>query len=369
MASITKRAGKWTVTARLPDSFTGPCKSRSISNTFKSKRDAQLWIDATESAMRLGKWKDPRLDPKPGSSKGYLDRPFKDALDDYRDKITPEKKGADQEVAMLNMLAREDFASKTLRELSVDNFVTYRDARKEDGKAASTIRNNLNTVSAVYEWLIHEKSIPTSNPIASLRKRRRGIPQPSAGRDRRLRPGEEERIWSVLTGETWQNRQWQALFPVLVDTGMRAGEVRSILAGWVRREYGFIVIPEKEVKGNEHRYVALSERAYRLLLQQAEGEPDDATVFKMTKNSAEHEWQKIREAAGCPDLRIHDLRHEALSRMAATGADLKTLMRQSGHKTVAVLMRYLNPTKEEQRTRLFGVKAVAPAIGEPTAEA
>lgn len=364
MASITKRAGKWTVTARLPDSFTGPCKSRSISNTFKSKRDAQVWIDATESAMRLGTWKDPRLEPKPGTSKGYLDRPFKDALEDYRDKITPEKKGAGQEVAMLNMLARGDFASKTLRELTVEHFVTFRDARRDDGKAASTIRNNLNTVSAVYEWLIHEKSVQTSNPIASLRKRRRGIPQPGAGRDRRLRPGEEERIWSALTGETWQNRQWQALFPVLLDTGMRAGEVRSILAGWVRREHGFIVIPEKDVKGNEHRYVALSDRAYDLLLQQAEGEPDDAAVFKMTKNSAEHEWQKIREAAGCPDLRIHDLRHEALSRMAANGADLKTLMRQSGHKTVAVLMRYLNPTKEEQRARLFGTKVVDLSVGE-----
>ncbi len=354
MASISKRAGKWTVTARLPDSFTGPCKSRSISNTFKSKRDAQVWIDATESAMRLGTWKDPRLDPKPGTSKGYLDRSYKDAIEDYRDKVTPEKKGATQEVAMLNMLAREDFATKTLRELSVDDFVTYRDARKDEGKAASTIRNNLNTVSAVYEWLIHEKSVQTSNPIASIRKRRRGIPQPGAGRERRLRQGEEERIWSALTGETWQNRQWQTLFPVLLDTGMRAGEVRSILAGWVRQQYGFIVVPEKNVKGTEHRYVALSDRAYRLLLQQADGEPDDSTVFKMTKNSAEHEWQKIRVAAGCPDLRIHDLRHEALSRMSANGADLKTLMRQSGHKTVAVLMRYLNPTPSEQRAMLFG---------------
>lgn len=352
MASITKRAGKWTVTARLPDAFKGPCKSRSISNTFKSKRDAQVWIDATESAMRLGTWKDPRLDPKPGTSKGYLDRPFKNALEDYRDKITPEKKGAEQEVAMLNMMARETFASKTIRELTAQDFADYRDARAEDGRAASTIRNNLNTVSAVYEWLIHEKSVQASNPIASLRKRKRGIPQPDEGRERRLRAGEEEGVWAALTGETWQNKQWQALFPVLLDTGMRVGEARKILAGWVRQEQGFIVIPDS--KNNSRRYVALSDRAYECLLRQAEGEPDEGRVFRFSKSSCEHEWQKIRVAAGCPDLRIHDLRHEALSRMAANGADLKTLMRQSGHKTVAVLMRYLNPTPSEQRQRLFG---------------
>jgi hypothetical protein len=55
--------------------------------------------------------------------------------------------------------------------------------------------------------------------------------------------------------------------------------------------------------------------------------------------------------------------------MAANGADLKTLMRQSGHKTVAVLMRYLNPTKEEQRARLFGAKTPTPAVEEPAPEA
>lgn len=354
MASLTKRNGKWTVTARVPDSFQGPCYKRSISNNFKSKRDAQLWIDATESAMRLGTWKDPRLEPKPGASKGYLDRPFKDALEDYRDKVSPEKKGHDREVYMLDMLAKFPFGSKTLRELTVEDFVNFRDGRKEEGLSPSTIRNNLNTISAVFEWLIHEKSVKTTNPIASLRKRRRGVPQPGAGRERRLRKGEEEAIWAQLAGNSWQNRQWQALFPVLLDTGMRLGEPLSILAAWVRQEHGFIVIPEHKVKGIEHRYVALSDRAYELLLELAEGEPDDSTVFKITRHSCTHEWNKIRKAAGSLDLRIHDLRHEALSRMAANGADLKTLMRQSGHKTVAVLMRYLNPTKEEQRERLFG---------------
>jgi integrase len=242
-----------------------------------------------------------------------------------------------------------------LRELTVEDFADFRDARVNEGRAASTVRNNLNTISAIYEWLIHEKSVQTSNPIASLRKRKRGVPQPGAGRERRLLPGKEDRVWGALTGDTWQNRQWQALFPVLLDTAMRVGEARKILAGWVRQEYGFIVIPDS--KNNSRRYVALSERAYQCLLRQAEGEPDDGRVFRFDKSSCEHEWQKIRVVAGCPDLRIHDLRHEALSKMVANGADLSTLMRQSGHKTVAVLMRYLNLTKEEQRARLFGSRA------------
>lgn len=359
MASISKRAGKWTVTARLPDGFKGPYKSRSISNTFKSKRDAQVWTDATESAMRLGTWKDPRLDPKPGTSKGYLDRPFKDAIADYMKLVTPEKKGAKQESAMLNMFCRESFSAKTLRELTVVDFVEYRDRRVGEGCDSSTVRNNLNTISAIFEWLVHEKSVNTENPIASLRKRRRGIPQPRGGRKRRLRPGEEGRILAELRSGTWQNAQWAVLFPLLLDTGMRVGEARKIKAGWVRQARGFVIIPD--TKNNEPRNVALSDAAYEALLLQAEGEMDDAEVFKSSKDSSDHEWKKIRKAAGCPDLRIHDLRHEALSRMSARGADLKTLMRQSGHKTVAVLMKYLNPTDEEHRAKLFGPVATGSA--------
>src|SRR5690606_39283610 len=96
---------------------------------------------------------------------------------------------------MLNMLAKESFASMTVRQLAVEGFASFRDARRAEGRAASTIRNNRNTISAVYEWLIHEKKVQTANPIAGLRAWRYGMPQPGAGRERRLRQGEEERIW------------------------------------------------------------------------------------------------------------------------------------------------------------------------------
>lgn len=356
MASLTKRNGKWTATARLPDTFKGPAKSRSINQTFAKKSDARLWLESTESAMKLGTWVDPRLEPKAYGPLGWLDKPFKDALDTYRQKVTPEKKGWPQEAAMLNMLAREAFAKKKLRELSVSDFADFRDEREEAGLSASTIRNNLNTISAVFEWLIHEKEVQVANPISSLRKRKRGVPQPSGHRERRLRAGEEIAVTNAiaaLDGPT--GRQWAALLPLLLDTGMRFGEALSIECGWLRQEYGFVVIPDKHSKNNTHRYVALSDRAYAALIEMTEGEPHDSKAFRFSEWTAKNVWRnKVRIQANCADLRIHDLRHEALSAMAARGADLKTLMRQSGHKTVAVLMRYLNPTPAEQRERLFG---------------
>lgn len=354
MASLVKRGKKWTATARLPDNFQAPAKSKSISQSFSKKSDAQLWLEHTESAMKLGNWKDPRLSPKSFGPLGWPDKNFSNAIETYRDEITPEKKGHKQETAMLNFLIRQDFSNKKIRDLTVSDFSEFRDMRLEEGKSASTVRNNLNTVSAILEWLIHEKSVDVNNPIASLRKRKRGIPQPSGHRERRLKNGEFEKIEAAIkTMDNPIGRQWAVMFPLLLDTGMRLGEAMALKCAWVKNQEGFITIPDS--KNGSKRYVALSDRSYNLLLQHIEKEPDDSLVFRFSDWTAKNEWRKkICVMAGCPDLRIHDLRHEALSSMANRGADLKTLMRQSGHKTVGILMRYLNPTPEEQRKRLFG---------------
>ncbi|MBO1040193.1 tyrosine-type recombinase/integrase [Brucella pituitosa] len=355
MASLVKRGGRWTATARLPDTFQGLAKSKSISQTFIKKSDARLWLESTEAAMKLGTWIDPRLEVKQFGPLGWPDKTFEEAIETYRDVETPKKKGASQERSMLNMFIREDFAKKKIRELTVSDFVEYRDKRMtEDGKSESTVRNNLNTVSAIFEWLIYSKSVDVKNPIVTLRKIKRGIPQPKGHRERRLRIGEADRLTAAINSiETPTGRQWAILFPLLLDTGMRLGEALSLKCGWLREQENFVVIPDS--KNGSRRHVALSDRSYEALMLHIEKEPDDSKVFRFSEWTAKNEWRNdIRIAAEAPDLRIHDLRHEALSSMASRGADLKTLMRQSGHKTVAVLMRYLNPTPEEQRKRLFG---------------
>src|SRR5437588_873960 len=44
-------------------------------------------------------------------------------------------------------------------------------------------------------------------------------------------------------------------------------------------------------------------------------------------------WQVAREAAGRPDLHVHDLRHLGATLAAQSGATLKELMARLGHST------------------------------------
>jgi len=54
------------------------------------------------------------------------------------------------------------------------------------------------------------------------------------------------------------------------------------------------------------------------------------------------QWDRIRNCAGLPQLRLHDLRHAALSYAARGGVDLVTLATWAGHQNFRTTARYLH---------------------------
>ena len=55
----------------------------------------------------------------------------------------------------------------------------------------------------------------------------------------------------------------------------------------------------------------------------------------------------MRERIGITDLRFHDLRHEAISRMFERGMTVEEVMPVSGHRTLDQLSRYINLRPED----------------------
>lgn len=69
--------------------------------------------------------------------------------------------------------------------------------------------------------------------------------------------------------------------------------------------------------------------------------------------------KKAREAAGRPELHLHDLRHSGLTWAAATGASVAELMRRGGHASPQAALRYQHATEDRDR-------ALAEALGRLT---
>lgn len=86
------------------------------------------------------------------------------------------------------------------------------------------------------------------------------------------------------------------------------------------------------------------------------GKPGRRRIIKgRIVNESATGFCRAREAAGRPDLRLHDLRHTGAVLAAQTGATLAELMARLGHSTPAAAMRYQHAARDRD-------KAIAAAL-------
>lgn len=121
-----------------------------------------------------------------------------------------------------------------------------------------------------------------------------------------------------------------------VMTAARRGETLGLTWERIDFEAGTAFLPE--TKNGRSRKLSL--RA-DLLQRLSELPREDEHVFPVGVDMLVGAWNRACENAAIKDLRIHDLRHEAISRVAETGRfSLPELQQFSGHRDIRMLMRY-----------------------------
>ena len=91
----------------------------------------------------------------------------------------------------------------------------------------------------------------------------------------------------------------------------------------------------------------------RLLFPWWNGDLDDH-VLRNTTSLLSQQFARVFDATGCPDLRFHDLRHEATSRLFERSklSDIE-ISRITGHKDPRVLRRYSNLRGSDLAAKLW----------------
>ncbi|HVI85948.1 MAG TPA: tyrosine-type recombinase/integrase, partial [bacterium] len=85
-------------------------------------------------------------------------------------------------------------------------------------------------------------------------------------------------------------------------------------------------------------------------------------------STAEKAWRRLRERAGIPDGRLHDLRHTAGTVAALTGANAFAVRDLLGHRTLAMTGRYVERAADIVRATADAVSnRVAAALNAGTA--
>jgi len=327
MATIRRLRGRWQAQVRRKGL---PPRAKS----FDSKIDAEKWARNLEAELdRCGSLPDTRLAEQ---------MTVRDLFERYLKEITPHKRSASTEAYRLKAMLKRDIAHRTLAMLKPEHIASYRDERLAVVSSATVIRE-LNSLGhaidiARKEWGVHL----SENPCRMIRR-----PKPPRGRDRRLQPGEEERLLDAA--DAGRNPLMRPLIIIALETAMRQGELLSLTWENVDLERRLAHLPL--TKNGDSRDVPLSTRAVSVLRELTEGATSDR-VFNTTKSAVEQAWQHLRDRAGSPDLHFHDLRHEAVTRLLERGWNVIEVATVSGHKELRMLQRYSHLRAEDLVSRL-----------------
>jgi len=154
-----------------------------------------------------------------------------------------------------------------------------------------------------------------------------------------------------------------AAIRLLIFTGARRGEVLSLKWEHVNIEQSRLELPDSKT-GAKFVYLPAPARSVLAGLPRVEGNPHVIVGAKPGAHlvNIKDPWSAIRDAAGLPEVRIHDLRHSFASIGAGGGMSLPVIGALLGHKNTATTARYAHLSDDPLRT-------AADAIGETIANA
>jgi integrase len=292
-----------------------------VSRTFSSRLDALAWAGECERLVSQGL----------GDALREADQlTLYHALERYANEVTPAKRSQQQELSRLRRWQQHPLADQCLSRIRAADFAKFRDLRQEQGVGPNTVRLDLALVSHVFEVARKDWGLEAlSNPVKAIRK-----PKLPRGRERRLHAGEEAQLLAYCDAQ--ENILLRAFIVLAIETAMRRGEIANL--SWADVNLNSRMAYLHETKNGTSRVVPLSTRAVAALSTLPQ-EPQGRLVT-IHRDNISGSFASACEACGIDGLTLHDLRHEATSRLFEKGFNMMEVSTITGHKSLSMLKRY-----------------------------
>lgn len=317
----------------------------SQTKTFNSKAEGEAWARSMESDMDRGIFR---------ASKEAERTTLKEALDRYLEEVSVHKRGHSREKKRIEKWNNHTLASRFLASISSKDISQYHKERRDAGYSERTIWLEVAILSHLFNYARAKWGMEAlENPVAPTRikgtdpdKRKTGH---YSGRNRTLSREEQENLFRHLS----QEMQW--IVTIAVETGMRRGEIMSLTRENVDLSKRFVKLDK--TKNGDSRSIFLSEKA-RNAFKEIITQPVlklDGSIWNRKADNVTTAFAKAARSAGLKDIRFHDLRHTAATRLAPF-MQVHELAKYLGHRTVNMVMRYYNPTGEETGTKIIAAE-------------
>ncbi len=263
---------------------------------------------------------------------------FKDAADLYLDRLR--EMGAKDQVnnrQHLRLHLVPYFGTMRLDKVSTFTLEKFRNHCRQKGLSESTVNRVLATYRRMARRLLEWKKI--AGPLPMLRLERE--------HNRRtfvISDDEERRLLAAALGDS--NPYAWLFVKVGLATGLRHGEILSTRFEHldpVRRRLGV------RVKGGRWRNQPLTREITEILRREREMATDqDGWIFPSSQSKTGHighmdgPFGRCVNRAGMDPKTVvpHTMRHTAITRLAQTGADIRTIQEYSGHESLEMVLRY-----------------------------
>lgn len=335
MASFRKRAnGRWQAQVRRRGSALE-------SATFDTKTAALRWARRIEGEIDEGR----------ALGRGRVTGTVGQLLDRYELASTKARPWGRSKHGVLSQL-RRGLGDLPLRQLTSDAILAHARRRREAGAGPVTIGLELSLLGSILRSAAGLLGAHlTDEPIKAARVslKNAGLLGRSVERTRRV----DQKTLGVLCAH-FRNKARQ-IVPCAeitefgVATGMRLGEIVRIR--WADLDGRTVLIRDRKDPrrklGNHERVPLLAVSGYdALAIIQRQPRVDDR-IFPYSASTVSTVFARACGALDIVDLRFHDLRHEALSRMFEAGMAIEEVAVLSGHKDWKTLKRYTHLRPED----------------------
>lgn len=265
-----------------------------------------------------------------------------DVIARYLVEVTPTMKGAGDDTIRLKAMMRKPIAQWSMANLSASRIAAFRDERLKDVSAGTVIRE-LAYLSAIINHARREWGINVPNPVQMVRK-----PQSPQARMRVLSDEEVSKLLQALEPIGRRSHWTRPVVQLAVTTAMRRGELLSLRWEHIDLNGRTAFLPD--TKNGDSRTVPLSSAAVKVLAELPRH--ISGVVFPVKAFTLDAAFKRGLLRAGLRDVRFHDLRRTAITRMAEKLPNVIELAAVSGHKSLMVLKRYYRPTASELARKL-----------------
>ena len=323
MATIRPMRAKWQAIVRrkgYPDQ----------SKTFLIKRDAEKWAREQERLIDSGQWVN-RTEAEQTT--------LEEALERYANEVSTSKRGVRAELNRIELFKRSQLATYSIASITGRLVATWRDDRLKQVSSGTVLRELL-LLSHVFTVAVREWGMALNgNPVAVIRKPKAGKP-----RDRILT--DKQRADLVSACSECQNSWVKPVVIFALETACRRGEILSLQ--WTDVELGKSTAKVSGKTGS--RTIPLSPACIGMLtsLPRSLG----GQVFPISVEALKQAYERAVKRAGIQDFTFHDLRHDALTRLAKMGLNVLELRAVSGHTTANMLQRYVNIDAQDLAIKL-----------------